>query len=456
MIFGDLSGTKQNSFQISNFQIITSGINTPYSVSLPSELPTKNRLVRVSPSGLLEWVDYNSVSITQANHGFIDGTAIYFDGLDWQRAIATSKTTAATKIVTKVIDSHNFEVSSFYQNLYLPSHGLSNNIIYLSQTVAGQLTTVEPTTGIRQIVARHFDIDHFDVTIFPPTLLYEDIATEAEARTGVNNINWMSPLRTFQAIEEFLMLPEDKVIASYGSPTTVGFSQGKVIIKNTITEKRAWVNVPYLTKYINSAWQQGDEQGGAGVVFLANDTVFVFIISNGTNADILFDTSSVAANRPSGWDWVRMISVFKLNGSAQFYAFYQHKDGWIEADWSSQSYNITTSELDYSLIGCPEGIEVECEVLASSGIGLAYDIRAYRFYSPSISRSIPNASGAWQSIFNGDLFAYLEDSPRYVHETTVVSKSIFTDSGKVRARASGGSWLNSAHYPTFRLVKYKI
>jgi hypothetical protein len=56
-----------------------------------------------------------------------------------------------------------FKLASSYREYYFPAHGLGadNDLLYLSATTPGLLTTTQPTTGqVRAILAAIVDSDH--------------------------------------------------------------------------------------------------------------------------------------------------------------------------------------------------------------------------------------------------------------------------------------------------------
>ncbi len=81
--------------------------------------------------------------INQVAHGFSTGTPIYFDGTTWQAAKADSINTLATEI-SVVLDLDNFEAVVIGTVIGLSSL-VPGSWYYVSDTVAGDLVTTEPT-----------------------------------------------------------------------------------------------------------------------------------------------------------------------------------------------------------------------------------------------------------------------------------------------------------------------
>lgn len=87
-----------------------------------------------------------------------------------------------------------------------------------------------------------------------------------------------------------------------------------------------------LTKQIDATWSQGTNAGGLfpGVA-LANSTWYhMFEMKHSSGAiDCGFDTSVIAANRPSGWNYYRRIGSVLTNGSANIIAFIQMENQFL-------------------------------------------------------------------------------------------------------------------------------
>ncbi len=86
------------------------------------------------------------------------------------------------------------------------------------------------------------------------------------------------------------------------------------------------INGTALTKSISSSWAAGTGNGGMGNGLTASASSWyqVFAIINNGSADVYFDTSAVAANRPSGTTYVRYIGSIKTNTSSQIIGFTQY------------------------------------------------------------------------------------------------------------------------------------
>lgn len=86
----------------------------------------------------------NSVkeTITQTSHGFTTGTPIYFDGTIWKKAKADNVNTLATAVVDKIDNDNFFAVSD--GDITTLTGLTTGEWYYVSDTVAGTLTTTEP------------------------------------------------------------------------------------------------------------------------------------------------------------------------------------------------------------------------------------------------------------------------------------------------------------------------
>jgi hypothetical protein len=79
-----------------------------------------------------------------------------------------------------------------------------------------------------------------------------------------------------------------------------------------------------MTKYANTAWNQGTNAGGLDSGSLgANQTWHVYVISNLTVVDVIFSQNGISPTLPSGYSLYRRIGSFTTNASSQVRAFSQ-------------------------------------------------------------------------------------------------------------------------------------
>ena len=109
-----------------------------------AESATKLHVQSIRASDLTNGVDETPRKIIhQVAHGFSNGTPIYFDGVNYQKAQANSVNTLATE-VAQIIDVDNFE--SIVVGMIIGLSGLvSGSWYFVSDTVAGDLITTEPS-----------------------------------------------------------------------------------------------------------------------------------------------------------------------------------------------------------------------------------------------------------------------------------------------------------------------
>jgi hypothetical protein len=107
--------------------------------------------------------------VSQSTHGF-DNDFIYHNGTNWVKAQANDKQTCATHFAVSV-DSDNFLaycIGDISVSGMLDDAGVALSIgtkYYLSQTVAGKVTNVEPTVGIIQFVMAVKDSGNITIAI---------------------------------------------------------------------------------------------------------------------------------------------------------------------------------------------------------------------------------------------------------------------------------------------------
>lgn len=123
------------------------------------------------------------------------------------------------------------------------------------------------------------------------------------------------------------------------------------------------------TKSTAGAWTAGSGQNGMGQsLTVANNTWYhVFLILNNGVADVYFDTSASAANKPAGTTHFLLIDSFKTDGSAQIIDFIQTGD---EFEWVAPVTDVDVNSPDPSggpqtrtLPSVPTGYVVEARVI---------------------------------------------------------------------------------------------
>lgn len=102
-----------------------------------------------------------------------------------------------------------------------------------------------------------------------------------------------------------------------------------------------------LVKQIDAVWAAGTNAGGRfpAAAVGTNTWYHLFVIKNTSTGavDAGFDTSVVAANRPSGWDQYRRVGSVRTNGSSQITQFlaFEKRGGDIEYLWEDTSLDLT-------------------------------------------------------------------------------------------------------------------
>lgn len=95
-----------------------------------------------------------NATITQVEHGFTTGTPIYVSSQQWSAARANNKDTVATHIA-KVIDADTFV--AMHVGLLTLQELTPGAWYYVSTEDAGELVTIEPTTGFSNPVGQALD-----------------------------------------------------------------------------------------------------------------------------------------------------------------------------------------------------------------------------------------------------------------------------------------------------------
>jgi len=125
---------------------------------------------------------------------------------------------------------------------------------------------------------------------------------------------------------------------SRSSATVLGIAAGEAMDSTNVLG----IYLAAFTKSTAGAWAAGSGSNGMGNgLTIANSTWYhVFAILNAGLADVYFDTSVAAANKPTGTTHFRRIGSFRTDGSAQIIAFSQQGDEFI---WSATVGDINQS-----------------------------------------------------------------------------------------------------------------
>ena len=143
--------------------------------------------------------------ITQAAHGLALLDCVQSIAGVWSKALANDVTTTACGVVVDVVDSNNFEVAQAGR-VNAPAHGLTvDEYYFLSDTVAGGLSSVEP--GISQPIIYVEDANYIWVLPYRPSLqwdtsqhelIWKDLKSQLSMSraTGPNAPDWAQILAT--------------------------------------------------------------------------------------------------------------------------------------------------------------------------------------------------------------------------------------------------------------------
>jgi hypothetical protein len=119
---------------------------TDISVRRVTDLVTPTQLTDATNK---EYVDNRTalptVIVNKIAHGFNSGEALYYDGINWSKALATDVSTLGYAIALKVTD----DIFHVYTNGLIPGlSGLTPGAWYfVSESTSGLLQSIEPLTG---------------------------------------------------------------------------------------------------------------------------------------------------------------------------------------------------------------------------------------------------------------------------------------------------------------------
>ena len=115
-----------------------------------------------------------TIEIDQVAHGFSVGEGIYHNGTVWAKAQANDAATLATFVVTEVSPDGNSFVAYQFGRVEVPSHGFTvGEYYFLSNTVAGQPTSTEPTSDYSNPLFYVESADFLQIMVYRPSVIGE-------------------------------------------------------------------------------------------------------------------------------------------------------------------------------------------------------------------------------------------------------------------------------------------
>jgi hypothetical protein len=142
-----------------------------------------------------------TIEIDQVAHGFAVGEGIYHNGTNWVKAQANDGATLATFVVTEVPDVDSF-IAYQFGRVEVTAHGFTiGEYYFLSNTVAGQPTSTEPTNDYSNPLFYVEDANFLQIMVYRPSVIGEqtplndlsDVSTagvEAEQYLKYNGATW--------------------------------------------------------------------------------------------------------------------------------------------------------------------------------------------------------------------------------------------------------------------------
>lgn len=180
---------------------------------------------------------------------------------------------------------------------------------------------------------------------------------------------------------------------SRSSATVLGIAAGECLDSTNVVG----IYLAAFTKSTAGAWAAGSAGNGMGNgLTIANSTWYhVFAILNAGAADVYFDTSITAANKPTGTTHFRRIGSFLTNGSAQIIAFKQIGDDFF---WTVPVNNYSATGTGGTVtLTVPTGLNVKANVRVLGTVG-AIGARNIVLHSLDQTAMTPNTPGGNISI----------------------------------------------------------
>lgn len=364
--------------------------------------------------------------VAQSSHGFAVGALIRHNGSTWVTASASASNTLATHIVARVINANSFSPVAYDAALTVGAHGITpGGVVYLSN--AGALSG---TAGaIVQSVGRALNSTQILVNITDPAIQSQLYGMVIATYLDITDL----PLVTRNSATQVIVSPGVAVVEHHLDP-----NDRRIWRLATGVGSQIAVNLP----------------GGVS----AGQTVYLWLGVNASDtATAFFDSSNVAANRPSGYDYVRLLTAIVLNGSAQIPAFEMDEERWIYSDFVAETFIAGASWASKVIPGCPLG-KVEVFGISTSGLPVTsgtYSIRTSLSNPTTSAIAAPSGSPVETSAFNGNISAHYESTTNSVRAFATNFFGIATDRLLWHYKTTGSNYLGATHYPTVRLLKYR-
>ena len=156
-----------------------------------------------------------------------------------------------------------------------------------------------------------------------------------------------------------------------------------------------------LTKYANTTWNQGTNEGGLDTGSIgSNQTWHIYVISNTTIVDVIFSQNGISPTLPSGYSLYRRIGSFTTNASAQVRQFSQIGNRFLYTERPIVSQSGVALGVGGNLIalnGIP--LDVRVKPIISSQITSAVSWAFYEFVSTYPSTQIPGINNTTLNTF---------------------------------------------------------
>jgi hypothetical protein len=140
-------------------------------------------------------------------------------------------------------------------------------------------------------------------------------------------------------------------------------------------------------KSLAGTWTQGTGSSGSPVNGLDTGSVaastwyHVFVISNGTNVDVLFSTSASSPTMPGGWSYRRRIGSIRTDASKNVLGFVQVGDEFL---WNTQITDANNATLGTTITNVTLTVPTGVQVWAIFGAGIKNSggVVSLSIYSP--------------------------------------------------------------------------
>jgi hypothetical protein len=250
-------------------------------------------------------------------------------------------------------------------------------------------------------------------------------------------------------------LPEGLTLGNNATNPTyaIDIQPGYALLTQTATYRRVTRLSSVMTKRLDQAWVAGTGNGGNIVGTVSNGTWHTFLVQNDTTGvvDVMFDSSAIGANIPTGWSFRRIGSFLRAAGSItpfkQFGDVFQYNTYIVDM----AGVAVPTTQTLYT-VSVPSGITVEYRGIFEPGLDVSGGSgQAITVYTPGTSPITPGGI-PYASNFRGTVGSYYPGSWGF---STISPVTLATNSSAQIGMIRAGGYFGSSCYSVLQTIGWR-